>query len=815
VSGGRSGDPLTPYRAKRDFVRTPEPAGGPRRRAHALPRFVIHEHSARRLHWDLRLERDGVLVCWAIPKGMPLAPKANHIAPHTEDHPLEYLDFEGEIPAGSYGAGRMTIWDRGRYECITWGPRKVEVALHGERLAARYALFAIGEGAWPTDWMIHRMDPPASQADVEPIPARVEPMLARAGALPRDDDAWAFEIKWDGIRAIAYCEPGSVRFESRNLADITATYPELARLGRALGSHRAVLDGEIVAFGADGRPSFGALATRMGVTGAARARRLAASTPVTYVIFDLLWLDGRSLMAAPYRERHEALVALGLRGERWQTPGHIVGRGAQTLQASRDRGLEGIVAKRLDSVYEPGRRSGAWIKLRNMRREALLIGGWTAGSGGRRGRIGALLLGLRNADGSLRYCGRVGGGFSEHELERLGRLLAPLAREESPFSTEGPQPPRGAHHCEPRLRAEVEFHEWTRDGVLRQPSYKGLLDDGGTARDATRPRGERASGRCDSHAHDSAAALVVHEAGAGKPARAAVDGRELALTNLDKLLYPLAGVRKRDVIAYYDAIAPVLLAHLAGRPLTVTRYPDGVDGKAFFQKQSPAHRPAWVATTPVTVSSRGRIDFTLAGDRATLIWLANLAALELHVPLARVPALDRPSAAVFDLDPGPPATIVECARVALWLHGMFERLGLRCFAKTSGSKGLQVYVPLGGGEVTYEQTKAFAHRVATLLEQAEPGLAVSRMTKSLRAGKVLIDWSQNDERKTTVCVYSLRARERPTVSTPLEWEEVEATLRSGDPESLAFEADAVLARVRDRGDLFAPVLSLVQALPAV
>jgi bifunctional non-homologous end joining protein LigD len=294
-----------------------------------------------------------------------------------------------------------------------------------------------------------------------------------------------------------------------------------------------------------------------------------------------------------------------------------------------------------------------------------------------------------------------------------------------------------------------------------------------------------------------------------------VGGRELTLSNLDKVLYPAAGFTKRQVIEYYAAIAPTLLAHVAGRPLTVVRYPDGVDGKAFFQKQSPAHRPPWVATVAVASPGSRRhelIEYTLADDLATLVWLANLAALELHVPLARTPALERPTAVVFDLDPGPPAGVLECARVALWLQGTFERLGLESFVKTSGSKGLQLYLPVGGA-VDFEKTKFFAHQVAMTLERAEPALAVSRMTKSLRPGKVLIDWSQNDSAKTTVCAYSLRARDQPTVSTPLQWDELRAALRASDPSALTFDAAAVLSRVREHGDLFAPVLSLAQALP--
>jgi bifunctional non-homologous end joining protein LigD len=291
-----------------------------------------------------------------------------------------------------------------------------------------------------------------------------------------------------------------------------------------------------------------------------------------------------------------------------------------------------------------------------------------------------------------------------------------------------------------------------------------------------------------------------------------VAGRVLKLSNLDKVLYPASGFAKRDLIDYYSAVAPFLLSHLEDRALTVTRWPDGVEGKSFFQKQSPAHRPEWVRTATVPSESKP-IDYTVAGDLPTLIWLANLAAIELHTPLSRVPEVERPTVLVFDLDPGAPATIVECCRVAVQLQGMFENLGLRSFAKTSGSKGLQVYVPLNNEHVTYAHTKPFAKSVAELLEGAEPELVVSRMSKAQREGKVLIDWSQNDRNKTTACVYSLRATSRPTVSTPLEWEEVEAALDGDDPEALVFEAGEVIERVKERGDLFAPMLSLVQELP--
>ncbi len=788
-------DRLSTYRGKRDFEASPEPTGDPAE-APDRARFVIQEHHATRLHWDLRLEHDGALASWAIPNGLPEEPKDNRLAVRTEDHPLEYLDFHGEIPKGNYGAGTMRIWDRGTYEELKWEPRKVEVALHGERLEGRYALFPLDKGEDPKDWMIHRMDPPADPAR-EPMPDKIVPMMARLGPLPKDDAGWAFEIKWDGVRAIAHSEPGRLRFHSRNMHDITPRYPELSKLNRALSHHRAILDGEIVALDAEGKPSFGALQRRMHLASESAVRRLAKDAPVTYLVFDLLWLDGHSLMDLPYEERRARLAALELNGDRWRTPDYVAGHGKQVLRATAEQGLEGVVAKRLDTPYEPGRRSACWVKVKNLNRQEVVIGGWMPGEGRRRERIGALLVGVRE-DGRLRYAGRVGTGFTEAELDRLATFLAPLERPASPFDAEDqPKPPRGAVWVEPRYVAEVEFREWTQGNQLRAPSYKGLRDD----------KAPEEVVREDAH---RAGLEIVEEK---DRSYAIVDGREIKLSNLDKVLYPKAGFRKRDVIGYYDAIAPVLLPHLEGRPLTLKRYPNGVEAAFFYEKNAPSHRPAWVPTARVPTGSK-TIEYVVCDDRPTLVWLANLADLELHTSLSRAEDIRRPTTLAFDLDPGEPATIVECCRVGLLLEGMFRGLGLESFPKTSGSKGLQVYVPLNS-PTTYDVTKGFAKAVAELLEREEPKLVVSRQTKTLRRGKVLVDWSQNDEHKTTVNVYSLRARERPTVSTPLTWDEVREGAEHGDPERLVFDADAVRARVEEHGDLFAPVVSLVQQLPAV
>ena len=808
-------DPLRSYRAKRDFAASPEPSpapAGPDAEA-TRERFVVHEHHARRLHWDLRLERDGVLVSWAVPKGIPEDPSSNHLAVHVEDHPLSYIDFHGEIPAGNYGAGEVKIWDQGSYAAEKFRDDEVIVVFHGERLSGRYVLFQTRG----KDWMIHRMDPPADPAR-EPLPERIRPMLARAGELPEDDAGWAYEVKWDGVRALVWVEHGELlRVESRTGREITARYPELRGLGRALGARPALLDGEIVALDAEGRPSFERLQGRMHVASEAGVRRRMESTPVTFMAFDVLHLDGRSTLARPWSERRALLEELELDGERWKTPAAHRGAGGPFLRATCEQGLEGVVAKRVDSPYETGRRSEAWRKVKNHARQELVIGGWLPGEGRRRDRIGALLVGYHE-DGELRYAGRVGTGFTEEDLGRLGERLAPLVRDSSPFAGGGVPVPRGAVWTQPTLVAEVEFTEWTAAGVIRHPSFKGLRTDKPASavvrEDSEAAELEGPDPPADPIPPPPPPAAPARTAAPGGALEIEVDGRTLKLSNLDKVFYPRTGFTKGQVIDFYVRIAPALLPHLRGRPLTLKRYPNGVEGQSFYEKQCPTHRPDWVATAPIWSRHNEReISYCLAEDLPTLVWLANLADLELHTSLSLAAAIERPTALVFDLDPGAPADVIDCAQVALWVRELFTGWGLRSVVKTSGSKGLQVYVPLNS-PTSYEQTKPFAQAVAERLEREHPERIVSRMAKNLRSGKVLVDWSQNDQHKTTVNVYSLRARERPTVSTPVSWAEVEAALAAEDPALLTFDSAQVLERVASHGDEFAPLLELEQALPA-
>jgi bifunctional non-homologous end joining protein LigD len=463
-------DKLQAYRDKRDASRTPEPVpAGAEAGAGPAPdggSFVIQEHHARRLHWDFRLERDGVLVSWALPKGVPDDPALNHLAVHTEDHPLEYGSFAGTIPKGEYGAGTVTIWDHGRYEALKWAPSEVKVVLHGQRVTGGYVLFQTRGN----QWMIHR--------ERQPLPAGIRPMLAVSGAAPRDKENWALEMKWDGVRALAYIERGRVRLMSRTERDITVTYPELASLGAATTHKQLLLDGEIVVFGAGGWPEFEALQPRMHVSSAAQAAMLAGQSPVTYLVFDLLQLDGRPLLDQGYRDRRALLEELELTGPYWQTPPNFPGEDFEAVRGvSVEHRMEGVVAKRLDSKYAPGARTDNWRKIKNLRSQEAIVAGYKPGQGNRAGQVGSLLIGVNDSSGLI-YAGHVGTGFSADTLRMLGDKLRPLRRADSPF--DGPVPPehaRPAVWVEPRLVIDVAFDRWTKAGRMRAPVYKGLRDD--------------------------------------------------------------------------------------------------------------------------------------------------------------------------------------------------------------------------------------------------------------------------------------------------------------------------------------------------
>jgi bifunctional non-homologous end joining protein LigD len=796
---------LDEYRRKRDAARTPEPvpAEGP------LPTgdndaFVIQEHHASSLHWDVRLERDGVLVSWAVPRGLPDVPGDIRLAVHTEDHPMEYLEFSGEIPKGEYGGGRMFIWDRGRYETVKWSDREVAVVFAGERAKGKYTFFRSGKEE--KDWMVRRSDPPL-RTDFTPLPELMEPMLASPGTLPGDEADWSYEFKWDGVRALARVEGGRLRLHSRKGNDITVTYPELRQLGEELGSTQVWLDGEIVAL-RDGRPSFPALQQRMHVHNDRLARSLASSVPVTYLVFDVLHLDGKSCVDLPYTERRQLLERLELNGPCWHISPSFDGDGAAVSATAREQQLEGVIAKRRSSRYYPGRRTADWLKITEVLTIEVLIGGWRPGEGRREGGIGSLMLGVPTETG-VRYVGQVGTGFTDEALAALHEQLKPLVQKKSPFLNEVPRErAKGATWLSPEVVGEVEFRNWTPDGRLRAPSWRGLRSD----KDAADLEPEVVPDAAPPPPPPE------EEPEAAPPPRnvlVEVEGKRIRLSNLDKVLYPDAGFTKAQVIDYYSRVAPVLLPHLKDRPVTLRRFPDGVTGQPFYEKNAARNAPEWVRTVRIETpgSSRGSesLDFVVLNDLPSLVWSAHMAALELHIPQWKVDRKGErltPDLLVFDLDPGPPATVVECCEVALALREVLASHGLKAVAKTSGNKGMQLYAAIT--TTAAERTSEYAKAVAEHLAREHPKLIVARMAKDLRPGKVFIDWSQNNQYKTTVAPYSLRGRATPTASTPVTWDEV---ARCRHPNDMTFTANDVLARLDDHADLLKPLL--VRKRPAL
>jgi bifunctional non-homologous end joining protein LigD len=787
---------LDEYRKKRDPKRTPEPVPA----EEPLPTgdndtFVIQEHHATSLHWDVRLERDGVLVSWAVPRGLPDVPGDIRLAVHTEDHPMEYATFSGEIPKGEYGGGRMVIWDRGRYETVKWSDREVAVVFDGSRAQGKYTFFRSGKNE--KDWMVRRSDPPVD-ADFATLPELVEPMLASPGTLPANDDDWSYEFKWDGVRALARVEGGRLRLHSRKGNDITVTYPELRSLGEELGSTQVWLDGEIVALD-DGRPSFPALQHRMHVQNDRQARNLANSMPVTYLIFDVLHLDGRSCVDLPYSERRALLDGLELNGPHWHVSPSFDGDGAAVVETAREQRLEGVIAKRQSSRYYPGRRTADWLKITEILTLEVLIGGWRPGEGRRSGMIGSLMLGVPT-DAGPRYVGQVGTGFTDEALDALLERLQPLVQKENPFATDVPRErAKGATWVRPELVGEVEFRNWTPDGRLRAPSWRGLRSD----KDAADLEPEAAP--------DALPEPVDDEPSEPQPANVLVDveGQRIRLSNLDKVLYPDAGFTKAQVIDYYSRVAPVLLPHLKDRPVTLRRFPNGVTGQPFYEKNVSRHAPEWIRTarieTPGSTTGAESLDFVVLDDLPSLVWAANMAALELHIPQWKVDKKGErltPDLLVFDLDPGAPATVVECCEVALKLREVLASHGLKAVAKTSGNKGMQLYAPITTTAV--ERTSEYAKAVAEHLARENPKLIVARMAKDLRPGKIFIDWSQNNQYKTTIAPYSLRGRATPTVSTPITWDEVAACRHVN---TMTFTAADVLARLDEHADLLKPLLA--------
>src|SRR5918993_91255 len=839
-------DPLAPYRAKRSLERTPEPAG-----SHASSGisgagglFVVHKHAARRLHFDLRLQMDGVLRSWAVPKGPSYDTADKRLAVMVEDHPLEYGDFEGRIPDGNYGAGAVIVWDRGR-----WVPIEDPVAglekgkllfeLRGHKLHGLWTLVKLKKG--DKEWLfIKERDsyagssaPPPPEESVlsgltvedlkagrtpgdgirseleglgaprRNVPAEAAPlMLAESRDAPFTDPAWLFELKLDGYRLLASAGP---RLFSRNGNDLSHCFPEVSGAVAALPVAGLVLDGELVALDEAGRPSFQRLQQRGKLTRSLDIRQAAVENPVTYYAFDLLAADGFDVRALPLVIRKRLLRKLLPPAGAIRFLDYFEGDGELLYQHVQKLGLEGIVAKQADSTYRAG-RSPCWLKIRTRLSDDFVVVGFTASKGLRTG-FGALLL-AQYVEGALIYSGRAGTGFSDKQLIQVRETLA-ASRRDGP-ACGGPIPQeKGITWTEPRMVCEVEFTEWTEGRLLRQPVFLHFRDD-------KKPEEcLRAAGRGGSGAEkDADQATTLSEPSENKTAespasRPAAPPARFELSNLDKLFWPEDGYTKEDLIEYYRAVCPWILPYLKDRPVVLTRYPDGITGKSFFQKDAPGFVPDWIRTERMWSEQADReIDYFVCNDEAALLYLVNLGTIPLHIWGSRTSKIERPDWCILDLDPkeAPFSHVIEVARVT---HALCDDIGLPHFVKTSGSSGLHVMIPLGC-QCRYDETRSLGELLARLIVTQLPDIATITRQVSRRAGKVYIDYRQNGAGRLLVAPFSARPLPGAPVSMPLRWSEIDGTL-----DIRSFTIENAVARMRKlRKDPLGEVLTLSPDLAA-
>jgi bifunctional non-homologous end joining protein LigD len=819
---------LKDYRAKRDPARTPEPFGdepsSPGPRAGAPRRFVVQQHAARRLHHDLRLEIDGVLVSWAVPKGPTLDPRERRLAVRTEDHPLEYAQFEGVIPEGNYGAGAMIVWDEGTYRTVDGSAPaagleagKLDLAFEGHKLRGRFALVRT-RGASGKDWLLLRKGTaPADGGDVvREQPASVlsgltveevragttrdaeleaelrrlrapqraldrdalRPMLATAGDAPFSRAGWLFELKYDGVRIVAVKDGGAVRLLARSGGDRAQLYPEVARAVGRLPLSRFAIDGEIAALDARGRSSFERIAHRFTQNDLAAIARAEVEVPVVYYAFDLLGAQGFDTRGLALEQRKQLLARFVPRAGVVTFVDHVTGHGERLFAAAVAHELEGVIAKRADSRYESGRRSRSWLKLKAPRTATLAIAGWRAGRGSR-ARMGALLLAWRRGDEWV-YAGSVGSGLDEATIDTVLPRLEASRLAKAPCVGVPDPPPGGARWARPELACEVRFTELTSAGLLRQPVFVGL-------------RAELRVEDCGPLAPLAGPRSAVAPPPAPDPAAAPTP--EPKLTRLDKVFWPGEGYTKGDLLAYYEAVWPWLAPYLRDRPVVLTRYPDGIEGKSFFQKNAPDFTPAWVQRVRIDDT-----DYFLCNDLRTLLYVINSGAIPLHVWSARARSIERPDWLVLDLDPKG-APFADVVRLARHIHALLDELGAPNFAKSSGQDGLHVLVPLGAG-LDHAHARALAEVLARVVCAELPEIATVVRPVAARGGKVYVDFLQNGRGKLIAGPLSVRPRAGAPVSMPLAWSRVTRRL---DP--ARFTLRTVPGLLRRGGDPCASVLT--------
>ena len=865
---------LDEYRRKRDPSASPEPSGKYTATSGIGGSFVVQMHAARRTHYDLRLELDGVLKSWAVPRGPSLDPAEKRLAVQTEDHPLEYRDFEGVIPKGNYGAGSMIVWDRGNWTDLEDARAGLESGkllfeLDGYKLRGVWTLFRLNapankRGTKDDDgrqWMLMKkpdgasrpepcgLDPasvlsgltvdelasrdqrldetralleelelPASTVDVRSH----ELMLATSADVPFSKPDWLYELKYDGYRLLAAKDAHQVYLRYRNGHDATSLFPEIEETMLSLPVERCLLDGEVAVLDGQGRPSFNLLQKRALLSRSLDVARAMRQTPATFFAFDIVTLEGHDLRTLPLEERKSILerVVPKLGAVRYLE--HIVGQGREFYAQIERMGLEGMVAKRADSRYV-GRRSEEWLKYRIDRTADFVVVGFTRPKGHRAG-FGALHLAVFDppedgnddaqqpdeAEPELVYVGRVGTGFNEELLRSLSAKFEELIVDAAPCRG---TLPRGDQHVwvEPRLVCEVRYKELTPGAMLRHPVFLHLRDDKPIT-ECTWPndqRSEPVAPATPSPTAKSQPAPAYEGLSADKPQR---------FTNLDKVFWPEDGYAKGDLIEYYRLVAPTMLTYLRDRPLVLTRYPDGIHGKMFFQKHAPEFAPDWVRTETIWSEGSSRaIDYFVCNDLDTLLYLANLGTIPIHIWSSRLSTLDRPDWCILDLDPkeAPFSMVVEVAKA---IHNLCKEIELPAYVKTSGSSGLHVLIPLGRA-LDYEQSRTLGGLIAQVISQEHRDIATVARNLERRDGKVYIDFVQNGHGRLLVAPLCLRPLVKAPASTPLRWSEVNAKLSidkhtlASVPKRLARQKSDPLASVLDdEPDLISALSRLSQQL---
>jgi bifunctional non-homologous end joining protein LigD len=858
--------PLEEYRRKRDFGKTPEPA--PSDVVERSGRFTVQRHRATALHYDFRLEINGVLVSWAVPKGPTLDPRPRRLAMRTEDHPIEYLPFEGVIPADEYGGGDVIVWDWGVFEPEPETPDpyralrrgEIKFILHGQRLNGRYTIVRTDDDDGRERWLLLKKrdefavdgwdaedhpasvktgrtndevrdgvtprvetapPPPPGEIDLSgarasPMPDFIPPMLATLATGPFSDPDWLFEVKWDGYRVEAVVRDKRVRLWTRNRNDAAAYFPDLAAATGWIEAREAIVDGEVVALDAQGRPRFSLLQDHTGIrTGRAPGgKRRGTPATLVYEAFDLLYLDGQSLLDVPLEERKRLLHSRLRPHPMVRYAGHVEADGDAFFQAAQQQEVEGIVAKLRRSPYEPDRRSKSWLKLKVRLEQEVVVVGWLPGQGSHVD-LGSLIVGVRSGDRWL-HAGQVGSGIDTRTRHALRRQLEGIERRDSPLD---PAPRlRGARWVEPRIVIRVEFAEWTADGLLRQAAFKGFEPD----KDPRVVRRERAvaTARATAEAERAHASRSVAKKGDEVAALDAlekegtwvVDGHEIRVTNLDKVLFTAREgsdpVTKRDLLRYHVEVAPTIIPYLAGRGLTVQRYPNGIEQKGFWQKDLPTHTPAWVNRWTYHHREEGPKSYPIADSAATLAWLAQEAAMELHPWTSRTDAPDRPSYALIDIDPGPDTTWDEVLVLARLYRAALGHLGVRGHPKVTGKRGIQVWIGIERGP-GFDDTRDWVDGLSRAVGSTVPDLVSWEWAKRARKGKARLDYTQNAINKTLVAPYSARPAPGAPVSMPISWEELDDPALRPDRWTIR----DVMARIGERGDPFAGLLEDRQTLP--